>query len=63
MKDAFDFDGTIEESLNKLLNLFHEFGIDMYFHEKISDEKLSKIKNQTSLNNDEIKTIFNELIK
>lgn len=63
LRDAFNFNGTVEDSLNKLVQLFNEFGIDMYFHENFTDEKFSKLQNPSSINKEQIKSIIKKLIK
>lgn len=61
--DAFSFNGSIDDSINELINFFNGFGIDLYFHENYSEEKLLQIQNNTSLKHEQIKEIFNNLIK
>lgn len=63
LSDAFDLNGNIDDSINELIHFFTELGIDLYFNENYSDEKLSQIKNNSSLQDSEIREILNDLIK
>lgn len=40
-KNAFGYEGSIEESSNKMIELFTDFGINMYFEGVVSPEKLN----------------------
>ena len=63
LHDAFGFDGSIDDSLSKIVQLFEEFNIDMKFNESFSDEKLSKIENKSSLTVEELSAILKNSVK
>lgn len=63
VKDAFGFDGNIDDSLNKVIQLFSDFGIDMYLHKEFSKEKFDTIQNKSTLSKDEIEVIFRNSIQ
>lgn len=41
--DVFNESGTIDELTNRLIQVFTDFGIDMYFHGDFSEEKFNEI--------------------
>lgn len=70
--DVFGFDGTVEDSTNKLIQLFTDFGIDMYFHGEFNEEKLKSTpvpfidcydNSISSLKKEEIFTIIKDSMK
>lgn len=63
LSDAFNFTGSVDDSINRLVQLFNDFGIDLFFHEHFSEEILLKIPNQSSFEIDQIKELFNDMIK
>lgn len=44
-KLIFDFDGPINESIDKLIALYAEFGIPMRFDEPFDESKFNKLEN------------------
>ncbi|MCR0335963.1 hypothetical protein MKA38_08810 [[Clostridium] innocuum] len=38
-KDAFGYEGNIETSIHKMIKLFTELGVDIYFDGSVSAEK------------------------
>ncbi len=42
-KDAFGFEGDIAESVDKMVALFTELGVDMYFDGSADEEQIRKI--------------------
>lgn len=53
-KDAFGYEGSIEESVDKIVELFTEFGVDMYFEGEVSQEKINEIDIRGAISPDEI---------
>lgn len=63
LKEVFNLDGKVDDSVDKLIKIFEGYGIDMSFHSNFSDEKLAKIPNGTTLSFDDIKPIIKSMIK
>lgn len=61
--DAFGFTSSIEESVNKLIELFASLGIPMYFEGKASREQIKGIPYQTELDEEEVFEIIVSLVK
>ena len=61
--DAFGFDSSISVSTEKLVRLFEEFGLDMYYEETATEEDIKAIPCQTELSDEEINEIINEMTK
>lgn len=53
-KDAFDFEGDICDSVDKMITLFTEFGVDMYFDGEFTKESILKVPVSTMLNSNEV---------
>lgn len=62
-KSAFGYEGSIEESANKMTELFAEFGIDMYFDGEASPEKIKEINIATMFSPDEITDMVKECLR
>ena len=62
-KDAFGYEGGIEESTGKLTGLFAELGVDMYFDGDVSAEAIKGIDISTMLSVDEITDIVTECLR
>lgn len=64
-KNVFNFSGTIDESINKLIQIFVDYGIDMYFQGEVSKEKIQEVPVifPTQLNNDEIYDMIKNCMK
>lgn len=62
-KDAFGYEGSIEESTGKLTGLFAELGVDMYFDGDVSAEAIKGIDISTMLSVDEITDIVTECLR
>ena len=63
LSDAFGFNGSIEEAINKVMQLFSDFGIDMYFHGDFQEGKLDKIPNKSSFTKEQIIQILKNSLK
>ena len=61
--DVFGFDSSIEESSRKLVALFSDFGVDMYYDGIISREQVGSIPCDTELDENEIFEMINGLIR
>lgn len=61
--DAFGFDSSIEESSRKLVELFEDFGVEMYYDGKITREQVDAIPCHTELSKEEVFDIINSLIR
>ena len=62
-KDAFDYEGSIEESADKMIRLFAELGVDMYFDGEVSAEAVKEIDISTLLSVDEVTGIVKECLR
>lgn len=62
-KDAFGYEGSIEESADKLAGLFAELGVDMYFDGEVSAEAIKGIDIETMLSVDEVTDIVSECLR
>lgn len=63
LKDVFGYEGGIEDSVNRMTELFAEFGIDMFFEGGISVEKIKEIGISTVLSPIEVTEIMNECVR
>lgn len=61
--DAFGFDGSIENSVKKLIDLFTELGIDMYFDGDFTEDKISKIDIGSIFSENEIADILRDCLR
>lgn len=61
--NAFGFDSSIEESSQKLIELFSGFGVEMYYDGKITREQVDCIPCQTELDGDEVFEMVRMLIR
>lgn len=62
-KDAFGYEGSIEESVGKMTGLFAELGVDMYFDGEVSTEAIKGIDISTMLSADEVTGIVKECLR
>lgn len=62
-KDAFGYEGSVEESAGKLTGLFAELGVDMYFDGQVSVEAVKGINIATLLSADEVTNIVKECLR
>lgn len=62
-KDAFGYEGSIEESAGKLTGLFAELGVDMYFDGEDSAQAIKDIDISTMLSVDEVTGIVTECLR
>lgn len=60
--DVYGFNGSIEDSVTKLIEIFESFGLDMYFHSDISDEEIKNIINEDNCGGLDFEAVF-KLIK
>ena len=52
-KDAFGYEGDIAESADKMVALFTELGVDMYFDGTVDEEYIRQISVDSALSMDE----------
>ena len=62
-KDAFGYEGSIEESADKMTGLFAELGVDMYFDGEVSAEAVKEIDISTLLSADEVIDIMKDCLR
>lgn len=62
-RDAFGFDSSIEESSQKLIELFTSLGVEMYYDDRITREQVDGIPCDTELCEDEVFGIMDSLIR
>ena len=61
--DAFGYEGNVDASADRLVELFSDIGVDMYFDGTVSEEKIASIDIETSLSTTEVKGIMEECLK
>lgn len=62
-RDAFGFDSSIEESSQKLIELFAGLGAEMYYDGIITREQVDGVPCDTELSGDEVFSIMDSLIR
>ncbi len=62
-KNAFGFEGSINDSADKMMKLFSEFGADMYFDGEFTKEAVSKVSVSTLLTSDEVYAIIENSLR
>ncbi len=62
-KDVFGYEGSIEESADKMTGLFAELGVDMYFDGAVSVEAIKDIDISTLLSADEVTGMVKECLR
>lgn len=63
LKDAFGYDGEMEESVKKMVELFAGLGIDMYFDGNLDKERIGGIPVESVLKPEEIVYIIEESMR
>lgn len=61
--DAFGFEGSIDSSVKKMIDLFTELGIDMYFDVDFDEDKISSIETGSMLSDKEIAGILRDCLR
>lgn len=59
--DVFGFNGTIEESSRKLVDLFAGFGVEMYYDATVTPEQIKAIPCETVLDKNEVLEIMKSI--
>lgn len=54
LKDVFGYEGSVKDSVQKIIASFTELGVDMYFDGDVSEEQVRQIEVESSLNESEI---------
>lgn len=62
-KDVFGYEGDVAESADKMVKLFSEFGVDMYFDGEVSKSKIKEIDIETALSLDEITDMMSDCLQ
>ena len=62
-KDAFGYEGSVEESANQMTELFAELGVDMYFDGEASLEKIKEIDISSMFSLEEIAGIAADCLR
>ncbi len=62
-KNVFGFEGDITDSADKMIKLFSEFGVDMYFDGEFTKEAVSEVSVSTSLKSDEVYAIIENSLR
>ena len=60
LHDAFGYDGNVADSADRLVTVFSEIGVDMYFDGAVSEDNIAGIDIETSLNIAEMTDILKE---
>lgn len=63
IKDAFGFEGNITEKSRKIVQLFENLGIDMYFEGEFEQEKIKRINIETSLKENEVISVIKKCVR
>lgn len=63
LKYVFGYEGDIIESTNKMIALFSELGVDMYFDGKLDEDRIRQISIDTKLSMEERISIIKESIR
>ena len=63
LKDAFGYEGPVEESAEKLVSLFEDLGVSMYFEGTASEEEIAPIDISTSLSTGELLAMIQECLR
>ena len=63
LHDAFGYEGSVEESAHKLVELFSSLGIPMYFDGEANRSEVDAIPRQTELSDDEVYKMMTMIIK
>lgn len=62
-KDAFGYEGNVEESADKMTALFEELGIDMYFDGDADEAKIRQVPVESVLKQEEIISMVSECMR
>jgi hypothetical protein len=61
--DAFGFDGSIDDSADRLLRLFKALGVQMYFDGSVTKEQVAAIPCETELTEDEVFSLVDSMLR
>lgn len=62
-RDAFDFEGSIEGSAERMIEMFADMGVDMYFEKGADVNNLKGIPIETTLAAEEVAAIMQDCLK
>lgn len=63
LRDAFGWEGSVEESADQLTALFEELGVDMYFTGTATEAEICGVPVETSLSRDEVAALVRETLR
>ena len=63
LKDAFGFEGSLDDSTERLVQLFEEIGVDMYFDGALSEERIENIDVKSVLTVEERQQIIRDCLR
>lgn len=63
IKDVFGYEGDITETSSKIVKLFENLGIDMYFEGSLDQKKIGHIDIETSLKEDEVISVIKKCMR
>lgn len=63
LKDAFGFEGPLEESIESMVQLFEEIGVDMYFDGELTKEQIKNIDVKSMLTAEECQQIIRDCLR
>jgi alcohol dehydrogenase YqhD (iron-dependent ADH family) len=63
LKDVFGFTGSLEESTQRLVELFEEVGVDMYFDGPVYEERMNEIDVKSELTAEERKEMIEDCMR
>lgn len=61
--DAFGYEGNVAESADKMVELFAELGVDMYFDGEVQKDRISQIPIETMLTQDEVADMMKDCMR
>lgn len=62
-KDVFGYEGEVAESADKMVSLFSDLDVDMYFDGEVSKSKIEEIDIETALSLDEISGVILDCLR
>lgn len=63
LQDAFRFDGSVEDSVGRMTDLFTELGVGMYFDGKADAAEIAEIDISTALSAEEVTGIIQACLR
>ena len=63
VKDAFGYEGDIADTTSKIVELFENLGVDMYFEGKFEEEKIKEVPVESILKPEEISSVIKKSMR